>query len=541
MKSSIFYQTLLAVFAIFGSLYVESENIPTKNPWLNDSVYPISHHNSAQTDASVVDGPQQGKRLKVSEVKTVAMAWCSAPTLKKIGDETIVIAANPHGIVKIRASGEAFDVISNEPYPGGEDLHAQVTEEKLSSVMSAIDKRRRNKQHWWLWARSLMMYKQLYLNQRTMGSGAYALVDKEGYHYTVFDRHYLLKSFDNNEVMTALTPIKHVNMLDMLPSEIAAKVDRILGINLTQDGYLVLAATGAVLVFDRELKLKDTISFPGEYVENSIALDEHNGIYVVTSKRMHKLVWTGRELSQRKEDGAWASSYDVMPEGEALELGAVSHGSGTTPTLMGFGDDEDKLVVIADSRKDGAQIVAFWRDNIPDSFKQKAGTLSRRIADQRAIDLGTITVEASPLVYGYGVLMMNTSYPQPTPITMDVVSNAFMAGVTRKAPTGVQKFNWNVVENHFEKSWLLPDVDNSDWMPPTISASTGLAYIANKQNGRYEYLGVDWRSGDIQARWVFPDDSVLWNSWGGITTLLEDGDFLLGGFFALKRFDVDGR
>ena len=41
-----------------------------------------------------------------------------------------------------------------------------------------------------------------------------------------------------------------------------------------------------------------------------------------------------------------------------------------------------------------------------------------------------------------------------------------------------------------------------------------------------------------QARWVFPDDSVLWHNWGGITTRLDDGDLLLGGFFAVKRYDV---
>ena len=51
-------------------------------------------------------------------------------------------------------------------------------------------------------------------------------------------------------------------------------------------------------------------------------------------------------------------------------------------------------------------------------------------------------------------------------------------------------------------------------------------------------LAIDWKTGAQVARWRFPDDSVLWNNWGGITTLLEDGDLLLGGFFAVKRYDV---
>ena len=68
--------------------------------------------------------------------------------------------------------------------------------------------------------------------------------------------------------------------------------------------------------------------------------------------------------------------------------------------------------------------------------------------------------------------------------------------------------------------------------------ANGLAYFANKVDDVYEYLAMDWQSGEQVARWRFPDDSVLWNNWGGVTTLLEDGDLLLGGFFALKRYDI---
>jgi hypothetical protein len=68
----------------------------------------------------------------------------------------------------------------------------------------------------------------------------------------------------------------------------------------------------------------------------------------------------------------------------AMDLGAASHGSGTTPSLMSFGEDEDKLVVISDGNPDGAQLVAFWRDEVPLDFRQKPGTKSRRIASKRA-------------------------------------------------------------------------------------------------------------------------------------------------------------
>ncbi|MGI9288383.1 MAG: hypothetical protein ACR2P1_23560, partial [Pseudomonadales bacterium] len=324
------------------------------------------------------------------------------------------------------------------------------------------------------------------------------------------------------------------------PEQDADGIDKILGITMTYDGHIVAAATGAVIVVDRELKVQDYVIFPGEHVENSIAVDENNGVYVVTSTTMHKLVWTGSKLSRDASDGAWSSPYDVMPEGEAQDLGAASHGSGTTPSLMGFGENEDKLVVISDGSPEGANVVAFWRDEIPSDFTQKPGTKSRRIADQIPFPLSATTVEASPTVYGNGVLVVNSTYPEPGPIPGDLISNAFLAGTTREAPRGIQKYEWLPKENRFEKSWAIDDIDNTDWMPPAVSTSNGLVYIANKRNDVYEYLAADWETGEIKATWEFPDDSVLWNTWGGITVFLEDGDFLLGGFFAVKRFDTGG-
>ena len=34
-------------------------------------------------------------------------------------------------------------------------------------------------------------------------------------------------------------------------------------------------------------------------------------------------------------------------------------------------------------------------------------------------------------------------------------------------------------------------------------------------------------TGALRERWTFPDDSRLWNAFGGITTIVEDGDLLI--------------
>jgi len=135
-------------------------------------------------------------------------------------------------------------------------------------------------------------------------------------------------------------------------------------------------------------------------------------------------------------------------------------------------------------------------------------------------------------------VVINTTYPEPAWISLDALGNAMLAGSTRAAPMGAQKFTWNEADNHFENAWLRTDIDGSDWMPPTISPSTGLVYLANRVGDQYEYLAVDWRSGVTAARWTFPDSSIRWGNWGGVTTFLEDGDLMVGGFFAFTRYNI---
>ena len=62
------------------------------------------------------------------------------------------------------------------------------------------------------------------------------------------------------------------------------------------------------------------------WVRNSIAVDDEGGIYVVSRKHVHKVVWTGNGFSKDVKDGAWVAEYRNSKGG----------GSGATPALMGF-------------------------------------------------------------------------------------------------------------------------------------------------------------------------------------------------------------
>ena len=469
-------------------------------------------------------------------MKTAPTVFTSNPTLKKVGTATIAFASGAVGVQKLLLTGKALDPVDFVAYPGFEAQAAKGTEAAIQSVLDELNAAKRVKDEAKILAAVTDM-DRMGMNLETGVNGVYKLFDHDVYHYCVYGGTKVLKSFDGNEPAGKIKIVRSVDVTAGLPPDIAKSVTRIIGLGMTYDGYLAAAAPGAAVVLDREFNVKDYVTFGGEAVDNSICIDEKGGIYVVTSKRMFRLAWTGEKLSTKEADGAGESPYEAMDPDKAMAMGALSRGSGTTPTLMGFGDDPDKLVLIADAAEEGTHLVAFWRETIPDDFVQKPGTLSRRIADQIRIDISKLTIEPSPNALGYGAAVINGSYPAP--LSSPGAPNGFTAGVTRPAPLGVQKFIWNTKTRKFENAWINKEVDNSDVMVPVVSAATGLLYCASKSNGDYEYVGLDWETGEIKQTWQFPDDSRAWNAFGGITTILDDGDLLIGGAFAIKRM-IDG-
>lgn len=528
-RKSLLTLTLIAVATISLSATAEiapQPNLPAPNPWLADGPYAISHHTPAQTDATPIAGPSLGKVLDLDDVKTVPVTWSSAPIVKKLPTHTTIIAGTPGGILKIDGTDEAFEKVSFTDYPAKKA--GMPSDKTLEKHRKRFDRQREKKKDFGLFLSAFRYLMDVGMGPDNTPSGAYGVIDHEGYYYAIFDQTKILKASDNNERFKAFEILKTGDMtLDLPPKE--TKNIAGFGLNILYDGHLVVAANGGLFVFDRDLNRKDYLLFPDEKVENSIAIEE-SAIFVATSKKMRKVVWTGDQLSTDKADGAWSQAYPTTPFKVASRNGAVSEGTGTTPSLMGFGDDEDKLVLIADGDPNGSQLTAFWRNEIPDNDQRIAGTIK--------IPGATTTSEASPAVLGYGVLVQNTSFPKPSAGRMAVIANAFRAGITRPAPRGLYRFNWDPEHKKFEHQWTLPEIDNTDWMPPAISTTSRRAYIATKTDHRYEYIAVDFDTGQQIARWQFPDDSILWNNWGGVTTLLEDGDLLLGGLIAVKRYDI---
>jgi hypothetical protein len=298
---------------------------------------------------------------------------------------------------------------------------------------------------------------------------------------------------------------------------------------MTYDGYLAIAMPGIIAVMDRDFGGMQYILLEGEAVDNSISLDDKGGIYCVTSKYMRKFVWDGKKLSDDEVDGAWKSEYDSVPNPMAL-----SRGAGNTPTLMGFGPDDDKLVVLADAGEQ-ISVIAFWRDEIPEGFKQKPGTKSRRIADQLPLTIDVpATIEWSPHVYGNAVMMMASNFSDPVMEDGKLAwfESVMTAGVTREAPVGAEKWSWDSETDSFKSDWTVDYPVQSALHP--VSASSNTVTLAALEDGVYSLVHVDWDTGQEVGKIVL-GTSPIFNTAGGFIIPLSGDETYITGVFGPVR------
>ena len=167
------------------------------------------------------------------------------------------------------------------------------------------------------------------MNFETGINGVYNLFDRDGFHYCVYGGTKVLKTTDDNVVRGPVRVVKSVDVAAAMPPEAAKAVTRIIGLNMTYDGHIAAAAPARVVVLDRDLNVKSYVTFSGEAVDNSIAIDEKNGIYVVTSRRMLKLVVERTEALDRGEGRRLGVRLRMDPGREGagcgLDLARLGH------------------------------------------------------------------------------------------------------------------------------------------------------------------------------------------------------------------------
>lgn len=253
---------------------------------------------------------------------------------------------------------------------------------------------------------------------------------------------------------------------------------------VTYDGKLLYTTEkGWVGVVDSEtFEFIKAIKLPvGDSQFNNFPVDEKGGIYIGTGAGMNKLRWTGDDIVAE-----WSVEYDSR----SLTLNGF-RGSGTTPTLLGGPEDDDKLIVIVDAKAPVSNLVAYWREDIPEDWEGLPG-MDRRIAAVHPLP------QINPRRTGWAV---ENSPPARGYELVTAQSNGFLWEATACLPgNGVHKVRWDPDSNRFVDEWARDDINMNSVM--TYSEGSNLVYGVGKEGCQIVFYGLDWQTGEIALRHV---------------------------------------
>lgn len=461
---------------------------PPTNPWLADSPYPIYHRNSYAQASSCIPGIMPGDSISIKMRRDITggtSPWIYLSEAYPNGERTLLYSNSTH----------VFKFIDN-----GEELVA------IDSIRLDFNTLTSNG------------YNHLLTKNRIWFSyePTYDPADEE---YTQ------LFKFSDADTTNPYAPIAILDTFDFGDYGI----NRVNMYNLNYNGEIVwyseedpvnnIAYAG---VIDQDFNLLDTLVFerlPNERINhNSISVDEHNSFYIVTSHRLIQFAWDGAELTI-----GWEAPYDFVNDGPA---GNFAYGSGTTPTLMGWGAGNDQLVVVADGHASN-NLVAFWRE-LPEGWASLPGMPlhfadSIQIPNARSFSNLFQSIENSPTVYGYDIAIAQF--------------NGFL-GYNCDNFKGVSKFRWDTLANEFNLEWANDSINMNGVL--AYSSGSHLVYGTGKEaDCNYYYYGLDWDSGALQLRQLlgpeegFPDDPFYDQ---GVNHIIdEDGSIYYSGSRSLVK------
>jgi hypothetical protein len=463
---------------------------PKPNPYLADTILAITHVDPAATDSYPYTIPKGIFNIDLAKTSQVVGGPVNIITLNSTSAD-YMWGVSSAGVTYIDKRGTNWLEVARASVPDVAPITAQLNQEALGQPFRSIQD---------VENAVFKIYKMNGFDR--ISGGVYSVVDKNNVVYANYNRHFIY-AFALNDNHNPSKGIKIIHALDFQTIS-KDKNEWVAGVSMTYDGYIILLGNRSLTIVDRALeKVLSRVEFAqDEYVSNSIAVDEHNGIYVASDKLMRKIVWDGKKLSSDEKDGAWSAPYDT---GEQPPVVKVGTGTGSTPTLMGFGNDADKLVVITDG-SDHMNLVAFWRDAIPADFKQKPGTKSPRIADQIPVTCGLqplpkfIQSEQSVVVKDYGAFVVNNI---GTEGHKDLLVGVLALGPIFPPAHGVERFQWDVSKHQWHSAWTNADAVSTS-MVPVVSIPSNIVLMNGytKERG-WEVTGLDWDSGQVVHRTLF--------------------------------------
>ena len=505
-------------------------NFPEPNLMAAQSVNPIPHGDPAQQDSTPLPGPMDTtRRLDPSEIKYqfLGPGHFGVSLSSPYPDGRRVVWTNGvNGVFKL--DDESYDIIDHLP----SEVADKYDEDWANKILAKLDKNN-GASAMPTAVKSMLPLKSL--------SGVYTVVGDNDWFYIARKDGSVVAYTDAVKDDAGSGIVEAARF--QLPAELSGAS---VGMNMTYDGWIIFPMeTGVMIAVSPDLSeyrsvqmkhadTEDTETHGVGYgwVRNSIAIDEDGGIYAISRNHVHKIIWTGDKLSTEEADGAWTAEY---------RNGHIE-GSGATPSLMGFGD-EDRFVVLTDGDI-RMNVVLMWRDDIPEDWKQLEGAPSRRIAGQAPADMGEqkvtkIQSEQTVIVAGYGALVVNNT-PRNTPFFMPKEGVGRGASIgplgnnPKFQPYGVQKFEWNPELRRLEKAWVNERISSPNGVP-WVSTGSGQVYFIGARDNEWTLEAVNWLTGEPTFHYILGGQT--YNNMFSGPTIDEKGRVFVGAFYGRMRIE----
>ena len=507
-------------------------NFPEVNPMAAQGVNPIPHGNAAQQDSTPLAGPlDKTRRLKDHEItyQFLGPGHFGAFTSNQYPDGRRVLWSNGvNGVFKL--DYETYEIIDHL----NSAIASKWNEKWANKILRKLDKN--NGASAIVTAvRSMWPLKSL--------SGVYTVVGNNDWFYIAHNDGSVVAYGDAIDKDAGSKIVEKARF--QLPKDLAGAS---VGMNMTYDGWIVFPMESGILIAvspdltqyqSVALKYSDiedtqTRGVGYGWIRNSIAIDKDGGIYVASRNHMHKVVWTGKRLSIDPADGAWSAKY----------RNGTGEGTGATPSLMGFGD-EDRFVALTDGDI-RMNVILMWRDAIPEDWTQIDGAPSRRIAGQAPADMGDLQLtkiqsEQTVIIAGYGALVVNNT-PRNTPFFFPkkgVGRGAIIGPLGNNPkfqPYGVQKFEWNPALRRLETAWVNETISSPNSVP-WVSTGSKQVYFIGARNHEWTLEAVNWLTGEPSFHYILGGQK--YNSLFSGPTIDEAGRVFVGAYYGRMRIDPD--
>jgi hypothetical protein len=182
----------------------------------------------------------------------------------------------------------------------------------------------------------------------------------------------------------------------------------------------------------------------------------------------------------------------------------------------------------------------YWRDNIPDDWKQLPGMTSRRVAGSIPVNFGDKNLtnsysENSATIFDYGAVLANNQVKTHEQMTMDV---QLKMKDPERTPCGVQKFLWNRETRQLEVAWTRDDVSSPNSTPVVAMANHQL-HVVGLKSGLWVMETLDWDTGETRAIYTL-GQSERYNPIMLALQMLPNGDPIYAGFAGVIHLKLGG-